>query len=146
MCLGTPIWVQTHPIGWFYICFWLHEMFTPKYCSGCNFKECWQGWHIGIGRYEISADIAHIGKTDISVSVITPTDIYRPICNIGNPFHIGGYRSKSCIISAKNHCFMTRNNFSSYITVILMPITWQKSLLFGIHTYSELLTQLSLRC
>ncbi len=33
-----------------------------------------QGWHIGIGRYEISADIAHIGKTDISVSVIIPAD------------------------------------------------------------------------
>ncbi len=28
----------------------------------------YQGWHIGIGRYEISADIGHIGKTDISVS------------------------------------------------------------------------------
>ncbi len=42
-----------------------------------------QGWHIGIGRNEISADIAHIGKTDISVSVIIPADMYRPICNIG---------------------------------------------------------------
>ena len=28
-----------------------------------------QGWHIGIGRYEIS------------VSVIIPADTYRPICN-----------------------------------------------------------------
>ncbi len=27
---------------------------------------------------------AHIGKTDISVSVIIPADTYRPICNIGN--------------------------------------------------------------
>ncbi len=49
-----------------------------------------QGWHIGIGRYEISADIAHIGKTDISVSVIIPADTYRPIWNIGNLLHIGG--------------------------------------------------------
>ena len=47
----------------------------------------------------VSADIAHISKTDISVSVITPADIYRPICNIGNPFLIGRYQSKSCIIS-----------------------------------------------
>ena len=60
-----------------------------------------QGWHIGIGRYEISADIGHIGKTDISVSVIIPADTYWPICNIGNLFHIGGYRSKFCIISVK---------------------------------------------
>ncbi len=42
-----------------------------------------QGWHIGIGRYEISPDIAHIGKIDISVSVIIPADTlrlgYRPV-------------------------------------------------------------------
>ena len=31
-----------------------------------HFLQC---WHIGIGRYEISADMAHIDKTGISVSV-----------------------------------------------------------------------------
>ncbi len=28
-----------------------------------------QGWQIGIGRYGISADIAHIGKTNTSISL-----------------------------------------------------------------------------
>ncbi len=58
-----------------------------------SFRPSSQGWHIGIGRFEISADIAHIGKTDISVSVSIITDIYWPICNIGNLLHIGGYRT-----------------------------------------------------
>ncbi len=71
----------------------------------------WATW-VGIS---VSADIAHIGKTDISVSVIIPADTYRPICNIGNLLHIGRYRSKFCILSVKNHCFLNRNNFSSDI-------------------------------
>ncbi len=50
------------------------------------FCHNYQGWHIGIGRYEISANIAHIGKTDISVSVIIPADTYQPICNIKSVF------------------------------------------------------------
>ncbi len=113
-----------------------------RFCFGKiveNLNQCTrsssdvQGWHIGIGRYEISADIAHIGKTDISVSVIIPTDTYRPICNIGNPFHIGGYRSKYCILYAKNHYFMNRNNISSHITVILMTITWQMASFWHSH-------------
>ncbi len=81
-----------------------------------------QGWHIGIGRYEISDDIAHIGKTDISVSVSSTADMYRPICHIGSLLYIGGYRSKCCIISVRNHCFMYRNNFPSHIPVVFMAI------------------------
>ncbi len=34
-----------------------------------------QVWHTGIGRYEILADIAHNGKTDISASVSITADM-----------------------------------------------------------------------
>ncbi len=58
-----------------------------------DFNKCHdQGWHIGIGRYRISADKGHIGKTDISVSVVALPLKYRPICDIGSSLHIGQYR------------------------------------------------------
>ena len=33
------------------------------------------GWHVGIGRYKISANMGYMGKTDISVSVSICADI-----------------------------------------------------------------------
>ncbi len=56
-----------------------------------------QGWHIGIGRYDISADMANIGKTDISVWVMAPVPIYRPILSadisvLMNQYRLSVYR------------------------------------------------------
>ena len=60
------------------------EAYSEHFERG-KFQLSYQGWHISV-----SADMAHIGKTDISVSVSITTDIYRPICSIGNLLHIGG--------------------------------------------------------
>ena len=102
-----------------------------------------QGWHIGIGRYEISADTAHICKTDISVSVSITADIYRPICNIGNLLHIGGYQSKCCIISVKITVLCTEKNFCSCIPVILMTMTWQMPIFWHSHLHWAVRTALT---